>query len=388
MRNPVLSRMKVLLVAMVLLVGVPGCDTAEETPPEDPGDVDDCGGPLPVGDTPPAPEADCDAVNPAITAMLEGPLQEGMDAAAAAREELLDPDTITVVTCGTGTPLPSNRAQSCTAVFAGGQFLLFDAGDGADRSMTEWNLPVDDLQALFLTHYHSDHVADVGAVVSNSWIRGRQGPLPVYGGEGLVRVVEGFHRIYALDDTYRRAHHGEGVFPLDTEGSEQHLIEDVPPTGLEVYSVDGVTVTAYPVDHSPVAPTLGYRVEYAGHTVAITSDTIVTEGLEHLCDGADIVVGDAMNKAFIEAMECALRQLGDDRNATFMKDIRTYHMDITELAELADDAGVDTLVLTHLMPSVDDEMQTNLLFVAPVTDVFDGEVVVASDGDRVTLPID
>lgn len=378
----------VLGIAFVSL-GVVGCDSEDTTAPTDDDDTVDCDdGPLPVGETPPAPTADCDEVSPVILAMIEGQVQEMLDLADETRDELLDPDTVTVVVCGTGTPIPSSRAESCTAVFANGQFLLFDAGDGALRSMTALNLPMADLEALFLTHYHSDHVADVGAVVSNHWILGGGGPLPLYGGEGISRIVGGFNRLYALDETYRRAHHGEAIFPEGTEGASQHLIEDVAPTGTVVYEHDGVTVTAFPVDHSPVDPTLGYRVDYGGRSIAITSDTLLTEGLTHLCDGADVVIGDAMSKDAVEAIECVMADLGDERNSTIMKDIRSYHLDVTEMAEVAQSAGVDTLVLTHQVPSADDDVLMDFLFTTPVSEVFDGELIVAVDGDRVSMAVE
>ena len=108
-------------------------------------------------------------------------MSQGQSVADQRRAELLDPTKVTVVTCGTGGPFPSQRAQSCLAVFVNGQFLLFYAGDRAQDSMEDLNLPVTDIDAMFLTHFHSDHIADLGEVMSRSWILGREKPLAVYG---------------------------------------------------------------------------------------------------------------------------------------------------------------------------------------------------------------
>jgi hypothetical protein len=78
------------------------------------------------------------------------------------------PDALTVVLCGTGSPMPSKRAQASTAIFVGEQFLLFDAGNGAARTMEALNIPVGHLSAVFLTHFHSDHIADLGEVIDRS----------------------------------------------------------------------------------------------------------------------------------------------------------------------------------------------------------------------------
>ena len=346
-------------------------------------------GPLPLGETPPAPAAECPSPPTFFSSLIEGQISDVQATAAERRNQLLDPDVITVVTCGTASPIPPRtRAQSCTAVFVNGLFLLFDAGDGAVPSMENLNLPLPDLTAVFLTHYHSDHIADVGEVISRSWILGRRTALRVYGGEAVERVVDGFNSIYALDYNYRTAHHGESLFPPDTTGADAQLILDPGPEGLIVYDENGVTVTAYTVDHSPILPALGYRVDYAGKSVAISGDTIDTEGLENMSQGADVLVSEVMNKSFVEDAECALGRLGQDTNAAIFKDIRTYHIDVEELAQLAQDAGVGILVLTHQVPALDDDAQIGLVFRTPITARYEGELVVAVDGTSVTVPVE
>ncbi len=346
-------------------------------------------GPLPLGVTPPAPAAECPSPPTSISSLIESQISASQAAAAEVRDQLLDPDLITVVTCGTASPIPPRtRAQSCTAVFVNGMFLLFDAGDGAVPSMENLNLPLPDLTAVFLTHYHSDHVADVGEVVSRSWILGRRTALPVYGGEAVERVVDGFNRIYALDYNYRTAHHGEALFPSDTTGADARLILDPGPEGSVVYDENDVRVTAYTVDHSPILPALGYRVDYAGTSVAISGDTIETEGLRNMSQGADVLVSEVMNKSFVEDAECALGRLGSDDNASIFKDIRTYHIDVEELAQVARDSGVGTLVLTHQVPTLDDPAQIALVFESPIAAVYGGDLIVAVDGTTVTVPVD
>lgn len=339
---------------------------------------------LPLGVTPPAPAAICAEPPAPMAALVEAGARQRQQTQAARRTALLDPSRITIVTCGTGSPIPSASAQACTAVFVNGQFLLFDAGDGAQRSMEELDLPVADIDAVFLTHFHSDHVADLGEVMSRSWILGRTEPLLVYGGEAVERVVGGFNAVYALDDNYRVAHHGEEVFP--TEGRGEAVRIDTPPAeGKVVYEAAGIRVTAYRVDHSPIEPALGYRVEYGGKAVAISGDSIDTAGLRSLAEGADVLVSEVMNKNAVESFECAFNRLPDTRNATIFRDIRTYHIDVGELAELAETAGVPKLVLIHRVPNIPG--QDDLLFRQPVEAAYSGEVVVAEDGIEVSLDI-
>lgn len=341
--------------------------------------------PSPVNPTPPLPDDAC--ANPPTPAsmMFESQGAAAADQAAATAAELLDPNAMTIVTCGTGSPIPSDRAQACTAVFAGGQFLLFDAGDGAQASMEDLDLPVVDLTAVFLTHFHSDHMADLGEVISRSWILGRQDLLPVYGGPTVERVVEGFSLIYGADEVYRRAHHGADVFPPSAPlPAEVHRIDEVTAEGTVVYARGGLTVRAYAVDHSPVSPALGYRVEFGGRAVAISGDTIDTPGLRALAAGADVLVSEVMDRGLILDAACAFDRLNDPRNAKLLRDIRTYHVGVDAVGQVAAQAGVGTLVLTHQVPAVP-AAQAELLFGGAISSSFDGEVVVAEDGSRIRV---
>ncbi|MFM7736430.1 MAG: MBL fold metallo-hydrolase, partial [Alphaproteobacteria bacterium] len=310
------------------------------------------------------------------------------EAAAAAVAELERRDAITVVTCGTGTPIPSDRAQACTAVFANGLFLLFDAGDGAERSMERSLLPMARIDAVFLTHFHSDHVADLGEVVSRSWILGRREPLPVFGGEGVTRIVAGIDAVYAADDNYRTTHHGDDILAPEFAGAEAHRIDDPGEQGRVVFERDGVRVTAFRVNHAPVAPAFGYRVEHAGRSVVVSGDTTATASLREASRDADLLVAEVMNSEILQAAECSFRRAGDDRNRRLVRDIRSYHVATTDLAALAEQAGVRRLVLTHLIPTPGGEdPRADVFFGEPVRRGFSGEVVVARDGQRFVVEV-
>ncbi len=339
-----------------------------------------------LGATPPAPEAVCSIPPGPVASLIETTASQQQSLTEQRRAQLLDPARITVVTCGTGSPIPSARAQSCLAVFVNGQFLLFDAGDRAQNSMEDLNLPVADIDAVFLTHFHSDHIADLGEVMSRSWILGREQPLTVYGGHETEQVVSGFNVAYAADDAYRVAHHGEDLFPA-VRAATAVVISEPDPHGSLVYEADEVRVLAYPVDHSPVGSALGYRVEYAGRVVAISGDTVDTPALRTLASNADVLVSEVMNKAIISDFECAFGQLPNPRLERIFRDIRTYHIDVAELAQLAKDAEVATLVMTHLVPSVDAPAQLDLFFRQPASAVYNGTLIVAEDGTEVVLSL-
>ena len=370
------------LLASLLVSGCSdGADSAEFQAVEicTPGDVL-------LSATPDAPMAACSVPPTPISAAVEAGLSQIQASQDARRAELLDPSRITVLTCGTGGPLPSARAQSCLAVFVNGMFLLFDAGDRAQNTMEDLNLPVTDIETVFVTHFHSDHIADLGEVISRSWILGRNQPITVYGGQEIEQIVSGFNLIYAADEAYRVAHHGNEVFPTALAATAVP-IPNPGPEGSLVFEAEGVRVLAYSVDHSPVGSALGYRIEYAGKVVAVSGDTSDTPGLRALAANADVLVAEVMNKSFIEQTECAFGRIGNARLEKIFADIRTYHIDVTELAQMANDADVETLVMTHLVPTADNPAQVDLVFTQPVAAIFGGTTIAAEDGTEVVIPV-
>ena len=108
---------------------------------------------------------------------------------------LLGDGALHVWFCGTGSPqVERDRAQSCTAILAGGSFLVFDTGAGSGLKADLGNLPLANLEAVFFTHLHSDHITDLPVFMNNSWRYGRQRPLNVFGPTGTAAVVEGFNQ--------------------------------------------------------------------------------------------------------------------------------------------------------------------------------------------------
>lgn len=297
-------------------------------------------------------------------------------------------DRITAILCGTGSPLARTGAQSCTAVFVNGQFLLFDAGNNAYTSMQASNLPLYELDAVFITHFHNDHYADLGDVMEWSWILGRRQILQVYGPTGITQIVDSFQSAYELEESYRTTHHGKEIMP--PEWSPSKPIEFSPPnddSAMVIYEKDGVTVKTFRVNHSPVEPAVGYRIEYAGKVIVISGDTLRTTSLLEQSRNADLLVADAMNKKFVEIMEKITRELGNTDQAKILFDIRDYHVDVSDVGALAHEAKVKRLALTHLAPKPQSDLQAKMFFKDPIEKNYSGELVVGEDGMQIVIPL-
>ena len=252
-------------------------------------------------------------------------------------------DGLKVFLCGTSSPLPApDRAQACVAVLAGESLYLVDAGAGSAQVATLGRLPLERLEGVFLTHYHSDHIAALPEFNLNSWVAGRPKPMAVFGPPGVSAVVDGFNDAYSQDLAYRVAHHGEELLPPGLGAMEAKPMEAG--TTLEM---GDLTITSFLVNHDPVRPAVGYRFDYLGRSVVISGDTIVTPGLISAATGADLLLHDALSLPIIKSLEKAL---AGSRMEKIFFDIQDYHAHTRDMSDLVAESGVRQLALYHLIP--------------------------------------
>ena len=212
---------------------------------------------------------------------------------------LLGDDALRVALCGTSAPLPSpDRAKACVAVMAGGKMYIVDSGPESTKNLMMWGVPLGQVAGVFLTHFHSDHIGDLGELNLQTWVGARPAPLAVYGGPGVEQVVAGFNTAYAQDDVYRIAHHTPQVLSPATARMVAHTVA-MPATGPRTAVVldDGqMKITAIETNHAPVSPAYAYRFDYRGRSVVVTGDTTADPRLVAGARGADILVSEAMNR--------------------------------------------------------------------------------------------
>ncbi len=262
-------------------------------------------------------------------------------------EHLFDDAALRVLLCGTSSPMPHpTRARPCVAVFAGGRFYVVDVGTGSWNRLAGWRVDGARIGAVLLTHFHSDHIGELGEYDLQTWTAGRPGPLRVFGPPGVSRVVAGFEEAYALDTGYRIAHHGAEL--MDPAKGRMEA-RSVPAAGV-VLEENGLTVTAFAVEHDPVKPAYGYRFDYRGRSVVVSGDTAKSERVVEAARGADVLLHEAQANRIVAQIGEAAARGGLPRIAKIMGDIPDYHTSPVEAAEVANAAGVELLVMYHLTP--------------------------------------
>jgi ribonuclease Z len=198
------------------------------------------------------------------------------------------PDFV-VTLLGTGTPIPSpDRFGPSTLVEAGDQKLLIDAGRGAAIRLAQLGVPLGRIDALLLTHYHSDHTSGIPDVWLTGWLESHFGtrcsPFRVVGPPGAKELMANLERAYAADIKIRIA--DEKLPPIGIVVAVDEFATDGP-----VYQKNGVRVIAFEVDHGNVIkPAYGYRIEYDGRAVVLSGDTRLNENVVRYATGADLLI--------------------------------------------------------------------------------------------------
>lgn len=285
--------------------------------------------------------------------------------------------TTRVTVTGTGTPyLSATNAGPGVLVSYGNAgdvvHLQFDAGRATLMRLTALGVAPHDLSAMFLTHYHNDHLVGLADIVLSHWVMDRDddfAPIEVVAPTGsTTRFVDRMLGIWD-DDLAVRAHHN-GRAP---EPKMRLLGFDVPDEPTEVWSNTSVRVLAGQVRHEPVIGAVGYRVETPDGVIAISGDTTVCEEMAELSRGADVVVHEAMRMNHIMDRPRGQRYIAE------------YHADCIAIGQQMAALDTPTLMLTHLIPPPIAE-EDFVEFEDQVREGgFTGELMVCRDLDHVEL---
>jgi ribonuclease Z len=244
---------------------------------------------------------------------------------------------LVVTLLGTGSPLPEvERFGPSILVQAGSQTLLFDVGRGAHQRLAQAGVAAAQIDAVFLTHLHSDHLIGIPDLWLTGWLASRRNrPWEVFGPTGTLAMMNALKVAFSADIKARIAETGGVVPPAAGSEVNAHEIQ----SGV-VYEHDGLRVRAIRVDHGPIGPAYGYRIDYSGRSVVLSGDTSVSPTLVEAAAGTQLLIHEVfqVSEQLLKANPVMAR-------------VKTLHVDASEAGSVFQRVHPKLAVYSHIILS-------------------------------------
>lgn len=266
---------------------------------------------------------------------------------------------------------PGSAMPTASLLQLAGQNVVIDCGIGVTRSLTNTGLNLTDIDVIFITHLHSDHVLELGPLIYTAWTTGLTRPIQVYGPPGITAYWDNFLLAMAYDHDIR----------VDDEG--RRPIRDL--VDLRVFGEGPVTmlgdlvVTALRVCHPPVTDTFALRFDAGDVSAVFSADTCYFEPLAEFTKRADVLVHEAMLTDGVDRL--VERTAG---GARLRAHLMASHTAAADVGRIAAQAKVGKLVLNHLVP-IDDPAFTEADWLGEVARNWAGPTIIGQDGLVVPL---
>jgi len=259
-----------------------------------------------------------------------------------------------------------SRSNPSTLLLVGGTPLVVDCGYGTAGRLVAAGVALETLRYIFITHHHSDHSLDYGPLVYSGWVAGLASRVDAYGPSGMEELTGGFFEYMRSDIETRIADEGRPdlrQFLMPHSFGESGVVLETP----------FMTVSAARVLHPPIEQAYAYRFDTGDRSIVISGDTTYAPALAELARGADVLVHEAM---YVPGLDGLLARVPNAE--TLREHLLASHTVTEDVGRIAAEAGVGTLVLSHLVPG-DDPSITDDQWTEGVRAHFDGEIIVGRD---------
>ena len=284
------------------------------------------------------------------------------------------------ITLGTGGGpfVRADRSEPANALIIGKAIYLFDVGNGVLRQMAAAHLDLHNVRAVFISHQHIDHNADIGVLAINRWLSNIYAPLPVIGAPGTVSLLHdvlGYHVTELAPITV-----GGPAKPSIASTIRAKDIAAFTKAPVLVYHDTNIKVWAITNAHyhfpsgsaaQKFSRSYSFRIETPGRTIVYTGDTGPSKNVQTLATDANLLVSEVIDVDMIVAKMTAAKFPPAVLNGK-IRHMREDHLTPVEVGKLAAAANVKRW-FSHLVFGDDDEITFRLL--KGITDYFMGRFI-------------
>jgi ribonuclease BN (tRNA processing enzyme) len=268
---------------------------------------------------------------------------------------------------------PGGHLPTSSLLRLDGRNIVVDCGAGVAIGLARQGIDLKRIDAIFITHLHSDHYLDLGPLIHTAWTAGLSQPVDVHGPPGLDAYWRHFLAAMRFDIETRIADEGRpDLEPL----LRIHVIDE----GSFALSRD-IRATAIRNVHPPIADSFALRFDGSRRSVVFSGDTAFHPPLADLARDADLLVHEALHPDGVDRLVARVGN-GDDR---LKRHLLASHTPAADAGRIAAMAGAGALALNHMVP-IDDPLIKPADWEAEVRRTFAGRLHVGDDGMRIDLP--
>lgn len=260
----------------------------------------------------------------------------------------------------------SGRDNPSTLLLINGIPYVIDCGYGVSRQLLSAGLSLRQLRYIFITHHHSDHNLEYGALLYNASVGGQPAHVDAYGPLGLKKLTRDFFEYEKFDIETRMVDEG---WPDPRKATAVHEFDK---PGLVMQNED-VKVTSCRVRHPPITQSYAYRFDAKDRSIVISGDTAYAPELAEFAKGADVLIHEVM---YLPAIEALIARVPG--RLKLRAHLLASHTSTEDVGRIAAQAGVKTLVLTHFVPG-DDPSITDEQWSEGVRKHYSGRIIVGKD---------
>lgn len=281
-----------------------------------------------------------------------------------------NPKDMKWILLGTGNPLSGcSRTKQANILIAGEKIILIDCGAGVVRKLIMAGIHPTQISHLFFTHHHADHNAGFIDLFSTGIfsreVPKRLEPLNVYGPTDTAEIIGKMRESLNIDFKSRKS------FDEYSNKIIYHELND----GL-IFNKGGLKAKVFTVDHGNFRPAVGYRFSFENKIIVCSGDTAPCDNIKKYSKDADILVHEAYNAKWVDRVESVY---GNSDTGRGFKGARYKHTSTLEVAEIAENANVKHLVLTHHIPSITPVVSLERSYVSGMSKIYSGKITMGRD---------